>query len=131
MDTLLQTAKRQWQDTANLLLGVWLIASPWALGFTDIPYALWNAYGLGAIVAVAAAAALLAFHEWEEWVSMVLGVWLVISPWILGFAATAFAAEVATVYAATWNFVFAGALVIGLASWATWDAHHRPGQAAT
>lgn len=131
MDALLQTMKRQWQDVGNLLLGVWLIASPWALGYTETPYALWNAYALGAIIAVAAAAALFAFHEWEEWVSMVLGLWLVVSPWALGFATTVFAVEVETTYAATWNFVFAGILVIGLASWATWDAHHPHGHAAT
>ncbi len=131
MDTLLQTLKRQWQDVANLLLGVWLIASPWVLGFTEIPYALWNAYALGAVIAVAAVAALTAFHEWEEWVNMILGVWLVVSPWALDFATTKFAAEVQIAYATTWNFVFIGALVVGLASWATWDVHHQPGRAAT
>jgi hypothetical protein len=130
MDALLQTAKRQWQDVGNLLLGVWLMVSPWVLAYTDTPFAVWNAYVLGAIIAVAAAAALVAFHEWEEWVSMVLGLWLIASPWVLGFATVKFAVEVEALYSATWNFVFTGALVIGLAGWATWNVHH-PGHAAT
>ncbi|MBM3950214.1 MAG: hypothetical protein FJ311_02030 [Rhodospirillales bacterium] len=130
MNALLQTAKRQWPDVCNLLLGIWLIVSPWVLAYTNTQLAMWNAYILGAIIAIAAAAALIAFHEWEEWVSMALGIWLIVSPWVLGFATTKFTTEVGTLYSATWNFVFIGVFVVGLAGWTTWKAHH-PGQTAT
>jgi hypothetical protein len=30
-------------------------------------------------------AALAAFAVWEEWLNLVAGLWLVVSPWILGF----------------------------------------------
>ena len=34
------------------------------------------------------AAAILAFREWEEWVSLLAGLWMIISPFLLGFAHT-------------------------------------------
>jgi hypothetical protein len=46
------------QDGGNLLLGIWFIASPWILGFTEINYAPENAYVLGVIIAVTAASML-------------------------------------------------------------------------
>jgi hypothetical protein len=39
------------------------------------------------IVAVSLAA-VVAFAEWEEWINAALGVWLIVAPWILGFAHT-------------------------------------------
>ncbi len=130
MDKLMETAKRQWQDVANVLLGIWLIASPWIIGFTEVQYTLWNAYILGAIIAVAAASALVAFHEWEEWVSMLFGAWLIVSPWGLEFATLSYAAETLAAFGATWNFIVVGFLVVGLAGWRTWQEHQH-GQAAT
>lgn len=41
--------------------------------------------GSSATVGVLAAAALLAFAEWEEWLSLVLGLCLVAAPWVLEF----------------------------------------------
>lgn len=110
-----KTLKTQWRDSANLLLGIWLIVSPWVLGFTDVTYAVWNAYALGVIIVVAALAALFAFHEWEEWVSMAFGAWLVVSPWVLAFAGT---------LTAMWNHVIVGLLVAGMAMWSIWDVRH-------
>lgn len=129
MDKMLETAKRQWQDVVNLVLGVWLIASPWILEFTAVDYALGNAYIIGAIVAVAAAAALVKFQEWEEWVNAVLGLWLIASPWLFEFAATTATAETQAAFYATWNFVVTGALVIGLASWSAWNVRQHGAQA--
>jgi len=40
----------RWQDWANLVLGVWLILSPWLLGFSGIPSAMWNAVIVGVVV---------------------------------------------------------------------------------
>jgi hypothetical protein len=75
-----------WEDTLNLVLGVALFVSPLVLGFTSVPAAATNAYIVGVIIAAMALAALFAFQAWEEWVSAILGVWLVISPWVLGFS---------------------------------------------
>jgi hypothetical protein len=129
MDKMLETAKRQWQDVANLVLGVWLIASPWILEFTAVDYALANAYIIGAIVAVAAAAALVKFQEWEEWVNAVLGLWLIASPWLLEFAAATATAETQAAFYATWTFIVTGVLVIGLAGWSAWNVRQHGAQA--
>src|SRR5581483_8954677 len=42
----------------------------------------------GLLVAAVSAAAILAFREWEEWISLLAGIWLIISPYVLGFAHT-------------------------------------------
>ncbi|MBE3583818.1 MAG: SPW repeat protein [Limnochordaceae bacterium] len=41
-----------WQGWINVLLGVWLIVSPFILGYRDVPAALWNGIIVGVIVAV-------------------------------------------------------------------------------
>jgi predicted MFS family arabinose efflux permease len=80
-----------WQDVLNCVLGVGLFFSPWVFGFASEQTAAWNAHVVGAIIAVMALAAMLAFQDWEEWVSVALGVWLVVSPWLLGFSAVSLA----------------------------------------
>jgi|SRR5690349_9688769 SPW repeat-containing protein len=75
----------QWRDVANLILGLWLLISPWVLSYMGETVAAWNAYIVGIIVAVAAAAALVAFHKWEEWVNVALAAWLIISPFLLSY----------------------------------------------
>jgi hypothetical protein len=75
-----------WRDTVNLVLGIWLIVSPLVLGYAEQTAPAWNAYAIGVVIAVLSAAALWQFQKWEEWLSAVLGAWLVVSPWILAFS---------------------------------------------
>lgn len=75
----------QWRDVANLILGLWLLISPWVLSYMGETVAALNAYIVGIIIAVAAAAALVAFHKWEEWVNVALAAWLIISPFLLSY----------------------------------------------
>jgi SPW repeat len=103
------TAKR-WQDGGNLLLGVWLFISPWALNYAaGMPIAAWNATILGAAIVVLAAVAMYMPRVWEERINMALGVWMIISPWVLRFA---------TEKNLMMNAVIIGVLVTGLAAWA-------------
>lgn len=99
----------QWKDAGNLVLGIWLVLSPWALAYAGQATAAWNAYIVGAIIAVAAFAALIAFQKWEEWVNAGLAAWLIVSPFILGFSALT---------TALWNQIIVGLLVGCLAIWA-------------
>jgi hypothetical protein len=118
------TTKR-WQDGGNLLLGLWLFISPWAMSYAaDIPIAAWNAYLCGAAIVVFAAVAMYMPKVWEEWINMAFGVWMIISPWVLGFASHR---------NMTMNAVIIGALVTALATWAMvrdkdfekwWHDHH-------
>ena len=101
-------ATKRWQDWINLFLGVWLLVSPWALGYGQTT-AAWNAYVLGAgIVAFAAIAAYMP-RAWEEVITMLLGIWLFASPFVLGFAGMPVVAR---------HTMVVGALVTLLAAWA-------------
>lgn len=110
----------QWKDAVNLVLGLWLIVSPWALGFVTDQTPTWNAWAVGVVIAVAALAALIAFNRWEEWAEAALGAWLIVSPYLLGFA---------TQMNATWNQVIVGIIVGGLAIWSAMDTPETTGRA--
>lgn len=99
---------RFWQDSINLLLGLWLIISPWIAGFATSQVALWNAVILGVVIAAMSLAALTRFRDWEEWADMLVGAWLIASPWVLGFA---------TMTIATYNVVLVGIATLVLAGW--------------
>ena len=44
---------KEWQDWLNLLLGIWLLISPWALHFMDDSVATNNMVAAGFLVVVA------------------------------------------------------------------------------
>jgi hypothetical protein len=95
------------QDWINVILAIWLFISPWVLGFgttvntaapnaaaaspMDVAYtAAWNAWVLGVIVFLVAVSAAMrrGFWQgsWQEWSNVILGIWIFIAPWVLGFA---------------------------------------------
>lgn len=43
-----------WEEWVNVVLGVWLILSPWILGFSGMTGAMWNAVIVGLLVGVLA-----------------------------------------------------------------------------
>lgn len=103
-----QNISRHWRDDANLVLGVWLFLSPWILQYAGMQMAAWNAWIMGVVVVLAAVAAILFFQEWEEYLAVLVAAWLVISPWVLGFA---------DMMTAVYNQIIVGVLVGGLAVW--------------
>jgi hypothetical protein len=100
---------KHWQDPVNLILGLWVLVSPWALGHQAETNPTWNAVILGILIAAVALFALFRVMAWQEWVNLVLGIWLAISPWMLGFSG---------LVAAMWNALIVGAVVAVLALWA-------------
>jgi hypothetical protein len=74
-------------DLYNLLLAVVLFASPWLFALTN-PAGKIDLWASGAVIAAISLVASLAYASWEEWANVLLGLWLVASPWILGFAHT-------------------------------------------
>ena len=74
-------------DVANLVLGAILFVSPWIFGFSA-GAASQNAMIVGIVIAALAIAALAAFAVWEEWLNLAVGLWALISPWVLGFQGT-------------------------------------------
>jgi len=114
MSTLIDRLATHWRDAANLILGLWLAISPWALSYAMEAIPTWNALIVGVIIAVAAAAALVAFHKWEEWVNVALAAWLIVSPFVLDFVGHS---------SAMWNHIGVGVLVGGLALWTVTTSH--------
>jgi hypothetical protein len=74
-------------DIYNLVLGAFVFVSPWLFAFAHGPAGI-DARASGAAIAAASIAALLMFAEWEEWIVLVAALWLVISPFALGFVHT-------------------------------------------
>jgi hypothetical protein len=99
---------KHWQDPVNLVLGLWMLVSPWALAFQSEATPMWNSVVLGILIAAVALFALIQVSAWEEWANAVFGAWLFLSPWILGFSG---------LFAAMLNAVIVGFLVFALALW--------------
>jgi len=103
-------------DVANLILGAFLFFSPWIFGF-DAGKMSQNATISGLVIAVLAIAALAAFAVWEEWLNLVVGLWTLVSPWVLGFQGSTTAMAV---------HVIVGALVAILAAVEIWLMSQTP-----
>ncbi len=84
----------RWQDWVSLVLGVLLFISPWVFSTSTNGSSSWNAWIVGVIGVILAlwTLASLSTATIAEWISLILGVWLFISPWVLGFAALSSAA---------------------------------------
>ena len=74
-------------DIYNLVLALFLFITPWLFAYAneDARIDLWAS---AALIAVISLATFVAFSTWEEWFNLLLGMWLVISPWALGFTHT-------------------------------------------
>ena len=74
-------------DVYNLVLALGLFATPWFLARATATTDL-DIWASAAAIGVVSVAALLAFARWKEWANLLLGLWLIVSPWVLGFAHT-------------------------------------------
>jgi SPW repeat-containing protein len=99
----------QWEDWLGVGLGVWLLVSPWALGYSDQSAATMNALILGSILVLEEMLEVGVHEMVEEWIDLVAGLWLMVAPFVLGFAASAPAAV---------NSVAVGLLTVLFAAWA-------------
>jgi TRAP-type uncharacterized transport system fused permease subunit len=102
------------RDLFITLLGLWLMMSPRVLHFAAVHLdAVWNTWVLGAAVILITAVSRYLLDErnpWEDIACAALGLWLMVSPWVLGFAALVPERS---------NSVIVGFLVTVLALWAT------------
>jgi hypothetical protein len=96
---------RHWQDAASLLLGVWLVLSPFALGFTGA--ATWMTIVLGLGVILFALEGFVIPSYLEEWAEILIGLALLAAPWAIGYEPNL----------ATVNSAVSGLLVILFAVW--------------
>lgn len=108
---------KQWRDWAIALLGLWMMVSPRVLQFAGMQagiqsHAIWNAWLVGAAIVLVTVGSRFVVEIWSPWqdgINALLGLWLMASPWVLGFAAHVTART---------NSVVAGFLVAVLAIWA-------------
>lgn len=103
--------REHWQDWVILTSGVWLFFAPFFMAYGSASgAAAWNSYVAGALVAISAVSALWTPESLsEEWVNVMLGLWLVIAPFAFGF----YASEAI----AAWNHFVVGIVVVGDALW--------------
>lgn len=121
------------QDWANLILAIWLFISPWVLQFASGPAnapgggpaipaanAAWNAWVLGVIVFIVSLSALGRMELWQEWINLLLGIWIFIAPWVLGFV---------HLTAASWDHWIVGALIFLISASNLSQLRRRPATA--
>ena len=106
------TSARKWEDWMTLLLGAWLIIAPFALNLSGIARTSFFWFG-GAIILMSIWAMLRSTSRAPEWLDLLIGVALFVSPWVLGFADQS---------TASWNAWIVGGLVALLSGIAIPDA---------
>ncbi|MEN3347508.1 MAG: hypothetical protein V7632_1143 [Bradyrhizobium sp.] len=84
---------RPWEDWVGMLLGVLIMVSPWfPLQASDVidverSHLVLNSFVVGMLVLGLAQLEYVALHRWEEVGSLLLGLWLIASPFVLGYSA--------------------------------------------
>jgi hypothetical protein len=74
-------------DVYNLFLASVLFVSPWLFKLTNSQGRI-DLWVTSAIIGILSLAAIIAYRDWEEWINVLMGAWLVVSPWLLGFPHT-------------------------------------------
>jgi hypothetical protein len=74
----------------NLVMGMWLMAAPWVFGYARTE-AGWNATIVGLVVMAIAVVRIVrpARRVWLSVVTLGLGIWLVVAPFVIGDVSTA------------------------------------------
>jgi hypothetical protein len=104
----------------NFLVGIWLIISPWVYGSIYRVGSAWNNIIVGIIIAIFAAIRFFSPRSAVglSWINALLGIWMIISPWIYGYANNS---------ARLWNSVIFGIIVLILALWSASATRATPG----
>jgi hypothetical protein len=101
-------------DVYNLFVAIFLFVAPWLFAYANGAARL-DFWASSALIAAMSITAIVAFSDWEEWLVLLLGIWLVSAPWILGYAHTR----------AMHMSLGIGAMVAYLAGLRLWLAHYR------
>jgi hypothetical protein len=102
-------------DCYAAIFGLFLFVSPWLFAYVSEKVRI-EVWASGAAIAAISIAAMIAFSDWEEWVNLLLGAWLMISPWVLGFVHTS----------AMHVSIAIGAMVVFIAALELWLVHYEP-----
>lgn len=78
--------KRNLDDVAQLCLAAWMVVSPFALGYSPNVTATLTVVAIGTFLSLTTQLSIARPGYWEESVSFALAVFLVASPFLLGFS---------------------------------------------
>jgi SPW repeat-containing protein len=101
----------RWQHWLIAVLGLWMLISHLVLHYPGFHSALlWNTWVVGLAIVLVSAGRFIAEipDPSQDIVHAALGLWLIVSPWLLGFASHVTARN---------NSVVVGFLVAGIALW--------------
>jgi uncharacterized membrane protein HdeD (DUF308 family) len=77
---------KRWQDWTSIVAGVVLFVTPFVFSATALTSAAWTAYIGGVLLAIVGLWNLARPSDRAgEWVEGLIGVLLIVSPWVLGF----------------------------------------------
>lgn len=77
--------KDTWRNMVCIVAALWLCISPLALHFKLDSVVSGDTDIVGIFIAALSIIALASHHAWEQWTKIILGAWLLASPWVLGF----------------------------------------------
>jgi hypothetical protein len=96
-------------SATNIVLGVWLMITPFLLGYSNVAM-LWTSVVVGAMVVILAWMRMAnpASAAWKSWTNALLGLWMTAAPFVLGAAGSK---------TTLWNSIIVGAAITVLGSW--------------
>ena len=77
--------KGPWQNMICILAALWLCISPLVLHFRLDSVVSGDTDIVGIFIGTLSMIAIAIPQVWEEWTKVILGIWLLVSPWFLGF----------------------------------------------
>ena len=95
----------------NFLAGIWIVISAWVYGAVYTSGSAWNSIIVGIVIAAFAAIRFFSPRSAVglSWINALLGIWMIISPWVYGYASTN--------TPRMWNSVIFGIIVLILGVW--------------
>jgi hypothetical protein len=118
----------RWEDWMGVVLGAWMLVSPWTLGYVDNAPAAMNALVMGTVLILDDTFEFHAYEPAAEWLDVAAGFWLLLSPFALGFA-TAGPAAMNAVGVGALTMLFAVCALSPFDAWFGhwWHDHAAPG----
>ena len=128
---LMSSAWVRWPSALNVAAGIWLVASPFALNHATTAATVHDIV-LGVVIFITSIWALSTFRGIPNWINSLLGIWLIIAPYAIGYRGRGEDFE------ATQNDIAVGALVLVMSVTATFlkagsdrNWHRRTGDSSS
>jgi len=99
-------------EWVNIILGGWLLVSPWIFGFSGNAGAAWSAWLVGGLVLILAAWALSDKGTWEDWSNALIAAIGFFTPWFASYAKLS---------SASWNMWIVSLIIVIVALWAAYS----------